>query len=176
VITVKDVSPLPRIDTLMEDLVGVTLCSCYDLRNGYWNLAVAKESQDILAFTTTEGLYAPTIMPFGPSNCPAAMQHFMNHLFAPLYTKYGGRFKNYMDDCGIFTKDGEEELHRQITCDFFAILRDNHLFLKPSKSTIEVTHMNFLGLRITLDGITINPAKVEAIRNWPRTPKNLKEL
>ena len=132
----KDVGPLPRIDTLMEDLRGVTLCSKFDLRDGYSNVAIEEESQDVLAFTTTEGLYAPTVMSQGPTNCPATFQRFMNHVCAPLYTKYGGRFKNYIDDCGIFTKE-EEELHRQITADFFDVLKKNNLFLKPTKCTFE---------------------------------------
>jgi len=83
---------------------------------------VEEESQDILAFKTTEGLYAPTVMPFGPTNCPAVMQKFINHVFQPLYNKYGSQFKNYMDDCGIFTWEGELDLHQEITTKFFDIL------------------------------------------------------
>jgi hypothetical protein len=66
--------------------------------------------EDLLVFKTMTGLYAPTIMPFGPMNCPAAMQRFMNHIFTPLYAKYNHRFKNYIDDCLIAT--GPE----RITC------------------------------------------------------------
>ncbi len=69
-----------------------------------------------------EGLYAPTVMPFGPTNCPAIMQKFMNHVFQPLYDRYSLQFKNYMDDCGIFTWEGKLELHWEITNSFFAIL------------------------------------------------------
>jgi hypothetical protein len=54
------------------------------------------------------------VMPFGPINCPAAMQHFMNHVFASLYAKYNHRFKNYMDDCLIATRPEEEALHYEI--------------------------------------------------------------
>jgi hypothetical protein len=62
--------------------------SAFNLREGYYNLAVEEESQDLLAFKTTTRLYAPTVMPFGPTNCPAAMQRFMNHVFTPLYARY----------------------------------------------------------------------------------------
>jgi Reverse transcriptase (RNA-dependent DNA polymerase) len=114
-ITIKDVSPLPRITTILEDTVGAVLFSKFNLREGYYNVAVEEESQDILAFKTTDRLYTPRVMPFGPMNCPAIMQKFMNHVFRPLYDRYGPRFKNYMDDCGIFTRVGELNLHRQIT-------------------------------------------------------------
>ena len=59
-------APLPQITTLMEDLVGVTLCSTFDMVEGYYHIRVKKELQDILAFTTTMGLFAPTVMPFEP--------------------------------------------------------------------------------------------------------------
>jgi hypothetical protein len=176
VITVKDISPLPRINTILEDTIGAVLFSKFDLRKGYYNVAVEEESQDILAFKTTEGLYAPTVMPFGPTNCPAVMQKFMNHVFQPLYDTYGPRFKNYMDDCGIFTHEGELDLHREITTKFFDILWQHRLFLKPSKCTFEVPEIDFLGLRLTRNGITIAPDKISTIAEWPRTPRNLKEL
>jgi hypothetical protein len=50
------------------------------------------------------------------------MQKFMNHVFKPLYDRYGPWFKNYMDDCGIFTRVGKLDLHQQITSNFFSIL------------------------------------------------------
>jgi hypothetical protein len=145
-ITIKDVSPLPRITTILEDTVGVILFSKFDLREGYYNVAVEEESQDILAFKTTDGLYVPRVMPFGPTNCPAVMQKFMNHVFRPLYNRYGPQFKNYMDDCSIFTRVGELDLHRQITQDFFQVLREDSLFLKPLKCLFKVTEIDFLGL------------------------------
>jgi hypothetical protein len=175
-ITIKDVSPLPQITTILEDTVGAILFSKFDLREGYYNVMVEEESQDILAFKTMDGLYAPRVMPFGPTNCPAVMQKFMNHVFRPLYDRYGPRFKNYMDDCGIFTRVGELDLHRQITQDFFQVLRENSLFLKPSKCLFEVMEIDFLGLQLMQGGITIAPDKLSAIQDWPRNPRNLKEL
>jgi hypothetical protein len=149
--------------------------SAFDLREGYYNLAVEEESQDLLAFKTTEGLYAPTIMPFGPTNCPAAMQQFMNHIFAPLYAKCNHQFKN-MDDCLIATGPGEDNLHHKIMVAFFTILHDNNLFLKLAKCIFAVLEVNFLGLHLTQSGITLDPGKVSTIHDWPRTPQNLKEL
>jgi hypothetical protein len=107
---------------ILKDIVGVILFSKFDLREGYYNVAVKEELQDILAFKTIDQLYAPRVMPFGPTNCPAVMQKFMNYMFRPLYDQYGPRFKNYMDDCSIFTRVGKLDLHWQITSAFFKIL------------------------------------------------------
>jgi hypothetical protein len=43
-ITVKDVSPLPRINTILEDTIGTILFSKFDLQEGYYNVAVEEES------------------------------------------------------------------------------------------------------------------------------------
>jgi len=66
-------------------MIGAILFSKFNLREEYYNIAVKEESQDVLAFKTTERLYVPTIMPFGPTNCLAVMQKFINHIFQPLY-------------------------------------------------------------------------------------------
>jgi len=86
---VKDVMPLPCIDTIIEDTKGAILFSKFDLHEGYYNIRNSEELEDILAFKTTQGLYAPIVMPFGPTNCPAIMQRFMNHIFKLLYNRYG---------------------------------------------------------------------------------------
>jgi hypothetical protein len=160
----------------MEDVSEMVLFSHFNLQKGYYNLAVEEESQDLLAFKTMTGLYTLTVMPFRPTNCSAAMQCFMNHIFTPLYAKYNHRFKNYMDDCLIATKPGEEALHHKITLSFFTILRDNNLFLKLLKCVFTIPKINLLGLQLTQTGIPTNPRKVSVIYNWPRTSRNLKEL
>jgi hypothetical protein len=82
-----------------------------------------------MAFKMTRGLYAPRVMSFGPTNAPACMQRFMNHIFQPLRDRYPEHFENYMDDCSVVTREGELDLHRKITREFFEILCKNHLFL-----------------------------------------------
>jgi hypothetical protein len=81
-----------------------------------------------------------------------------------------------MDDCLITTGPGEDSLHHEITVAFFTILRDNNLFLKLAKCIFAIPEVNFLGLRLTQTGVTLDPGKVSAIRDWPWTPHNLKEL
>ena len=153
----------------------MVLFSKFDLCNGYWNVRNSNEMEDLMAFKTTRGLYAPRVMTFGPTNAPACMQRFMNHIFQPLRDRYPGRFENYMDDCSIATREGELELHQQITREFFDILRENNLFLRPQKCLFEVEEMDFLGMRLNCDGITIDPGKIKGLTDWPRTLKNSKK-
>jgi len=36
--------------------------------------------------------------------------------------------------------------------------------------------MDFLGMRLNRDGITIDPRKIKGLTDWPRTLKNIKEV
>src|SRR6266851_5175963 len=176
VITVKDTFPLPHIDTIIKGAQNKVKFSVLDLCNSYWNVQNSEASEDILAFKTTRGLYSPLVMPFGPTNAPAYMQHFMNHIFAPLCNKYPSYFENYMDDCSIIIEEGKDDLHCQIIIEFLQILQENHLFLQPAKCLFEKDKINFLGMRLNCHGMTIDPGKLAGLRNWPHTLGNVKEV
>ncbi len=115
-------------------------------------------------------------MPFSPTNAPACMQWFMNHIFAPLYNKYPNYFKNYMNDCPIMTREGKDDLYHQIIVEFLQILRENHLFLWPAKCLFEKDKINFLGMHLNHYSITIDPSKLAGLHDWPCTLGNIKEV
>jgi hypothetical protein len=73
-ITVKDVFLLPCIDTIIKGIRSGFLFSQFNLCNSYWNVCNTKETEDLMAFKTTRGLYAPRVMSFGLTNAPACMQ------------------------------------------------------------------------------------------------------
>jgi hypothetical protein len=81
-IMVKDIFPLPHIDTIIEGMHSMVLFSKFDLCNGYWNICNSEETEDLMAFKMTRGLYAPRVMSFSPTNTPAFMQWFMNHILS----------------------------------------------------------------------------------------------
>jgi hypothetical protein len=80
-----------------------------------------------------------------------------------------------MDDIGIATLSSERDLHIAMIHDLFDILTKHGLHLKLSKSTFMQPQMNFLGIRISKDGVTVNPAKIAGLKEWPRHLKNLRE-
>jgi hypothetical protein len=80
-----------------------------------------------------------------------------------------------MDDIGIATLSSERDLHIAMIHDLFDILTEHGLHLKLSKSTFMQPQMNFLGVRISKDGVTVDPAKIAGLKEWPRHLKNLRE-
>jgi hypothetical protein len=70
-ITIRDAYPIPRIDDTLDALQHAQFFSTLDLRSGYWQVEMDKESQPLTAFVTHRGLFECTVMPFGPTNAPA---------------------------------------------------------------------------------------------------------
>ena len=51
--------------------------------------------------------------------------------------------------------------------DVFSRFRKYNLKLKPRKCTLFRTEVKVLGKMVTRDGISLDPNKVEAVKNWP---------
>jgi len=112
---------------------------------------------------------------FGMSNSPPTFQRFVNHTLEPFYKKYRRQhLKNYMDNCGIGTKLVDKELHEEMLHYLFDLLAAAGLHLKLSKSVFMQPQMDFLGIRISKKGATIDPTKIAGISDWPEEIKTLK--
>ena len=81
----------------------------------------------------------------------------------------------YMDDLLIAT-NGDVELHRHIVDQVLETLRQESYFLQPSKCKFEQMRIEYLGLIVDGDKLTIDPKKADGLCNWPRTLKTVKEV
>ena len=79
----------------------------------------------------------------------------------------------YLDDVICFGKDFDEM--KTILSNVFQRFRNSDLKLKPSKCKLFQTSVEFVGHIVSRGGISCDPKKVEAVKNWP-TPKNIKEV
>ena len=71
----------------------------------------------------------------------------------------------YLDDIIIFGKSFEEQLAglREV----FSRIRSANLKLKPTKCSLFRRSVSFLGHIVSEQGISMQPEKVQAIRDWP---------
>ena len=56
-VTMKDSYPLPRIDDMLDALVGARCFSTLDLASGYWQIGVTEDAKEKTVFATSQGLY-----------------------------------------------------------------------------------------------------------------------
>ena len=120
--TVRDVYPLPDINSLTRNLAGKCLFMKFDIRWGYHNVCIRDGDQWKAAFKTPEGLFEPMVMLFGQCNAPATFQHVMDRILRPLKLKYPYMIFVYMDDILIATLNNPT-LHRQIVHNILNLLK-----------------------------------------------------
>ena len=169
-LTFKDSYPLPRIDTCFDALGGAKYFSTLDLRSGYWQVQLDKESSEKTAFVTRKGVYKFNVLAFGLSNAPAIFQRLMDLVLAGLTWQICLAF---LDDIIVMSETFEQHLERLALV--FDRLREANLKLKPSKCHLFQRKVKFLGSVVSDVGIEPDPDKVSAVKDWP-IPKNLTEL
>ena len=157
-VTIKNRYPLPRIDDLMDQLVGACVFSKIDLRSGYHQIRVKPEDVPKTAFRTRYGHYEYLVMPFGVTNAPGVFMDYMNRIFHPYLDSFVVVF---IDDILVYSKTKEEhEEHLRVV---LQTLKDNRLYAKLSKCDFWLEEVSFLGHVISKGGIIVDPSKVEAV-------------
>ncbi|GKC59942.1 putative reverse transcriptase domain-containing protein [Tanacetum coccineum] len=160
-LTVKNRYPLPRIDDLFDQLQGSSVYSKIDLRFGYHQLRVRDEDIPKTAFRTRYGHYEFQVMPFGLTNAPAVFMVLMNRVCKPYLDKVVIVF---IDDILIYSRNEEEHAnHLRIILE---LLKKEKLYAKFSKCDFWICIVQFLGHLIDSQGLHVDPAKIEAVKNW----------
>ena len=127
--TKKDAYPLPQMQETMESMVGARFFSTMDLKSGFWQVKMAKDSQQYIAFTVgSMGVYEFLRMLYGLCNAPATFQRLMQNCLGELNLTY---VLIYLDDVIVFSRTKEEHLHRLRVV--FSRFLEHGLKLKPSK-------------------------------------------
>ena len=172
-LTVKDAYPIPRVDDCLDALSGSKWYSTMDLSSGFWQVGLAEEDREKSAFATSLGLFQWTVMPFGLVNSPSTFERLMEDVLRGLQWI---ELLIYMDDIISPSQTIEQGLGRLRTV-FDRLLQAN-LKLKPSKCLFFQKQTTFLGHVVSETGIATDPAKIEAVKDWPvpRTPKQMKSF
>ncbi|KMQ86113.1 gag-pol polyprotein [Lasius niger] len=166
--TTPDKYPLPHISDFAHGLYGKNIFSTLDLEKAYYHIPVAEEDVQKTAVITPFGLFEFTAMPFGLKNAAQTFQRFMNSIFQSLDYVYC-----YVDDILIASETHEK--HLQHLQDVFKRLQTAGVTVNASKCVFGEEQVDFLGYRISGQGIKPLPDKVEVITNYPK-PKTIIEL
>ncbi|GKC34315.1 putative reverse transcriptase domain-containing protein [Tanacetum coccineum] len=170
-LTVKNRYPLPRIDNLFDQLQGSSVYLKIDLRSGYHQLRVREEDIPKTAFRTRYGHYEFQVMPFGLTNAPAVFMDLMNRVCKPYLDKF---MIVFIDDILIYSKSKQEhEEHLKLILE---LLKKEELYAKFYKCEFWIPKVQFLGHVIDSQGIHVDPANIELIKDWasPKTPTKIR--
>ncbi len=165
-ITVKNRYPLPLMSSAFELLQGAAIFTKLDLRNAYHLVRIREGDEWKTAFNTPTGHFEYLVMPFGLSNSPAVFQALVNDVLRDMVDRF---VFVYLDDILIFSQN--ERDHVQHVRRVLQRLLENRLFAKVEKCEFHARSIPFLGFILSPEGIRMDPAKVEAVADWP-IPEN----
>nr|GEW40007.1 reverse transcriptase domain-containing protein [Tanacetum cinerariifolium] len=131
-----------------------------DLRSSYHQLRVRDEDIPKMAFKTRYGHYKFQVVPFGLTNAPAVFMDLMNRVCKPYLDKF---VMVFIDDILIYSHNKKErENHLRIILE---LLKKDKLYAKFSKCDFWISIVQFLGHLIDRQGLHVDPAKIEAVKN-----------
>ncbi len=141
-----------------------------DFRWAYHLLWVHNGHKYRTAFRTRYGLFEWLIMPFGLTNAPSAFQHFINDVLSDFVDQF---CVIYLNDILIYLPD--QEAHNGHVRRVLKRLREYSLLAKASKCKFDQPKVEYLGFRVSTEGIKPDPGKVQTIHDWP-APKTVKQV
>lgn len=169
-ITIDDKYPLPNITDLFDKLGKCSYFSTLDLASGYHQIEVEKNDRQKTAFSTQNGHYEFSRMPFGLKTAPATFQRTMDNVLRGLQ---GLHCMVYLDDIIIYSNSLDEHIMKLRT--IFDRLRQTNLKIQLDKSEFLRKEVLYLGHTITKDGLKPNNDKIDAVLKYP-LPKTTTEI
>ena len=170
-VTIPDSMPLPRCDDSLDALGGSKWFSILDLRQGFFQVGLDKESPPLTAFCILgSGLWQFKVVPFGSMTSPACFERVMERLFTGLTF---ASLLIYLDDIIIFGKTFD--IHLRNLEEVSKRLSEAHMKLNSDKCRLFQSTVSFLGHQVSEAGISVDAEKTKAVREWP-VPRNVSEL
>lgn len=153
--------PLPRIEDLLASLAGGTAFCKLDLAHAYQQVLLDEESKEIVTINTHKGLYKVNRLPFGVASAPSLFQRIMENVLQGLLG-----VSVYLDDILVTGKTTEDHLANLEAV--LSRLETAGLRLKRNKCAFLLPSVEYLGHRITAQGLQPTVDKIKAVQEAPK--------
>jgi hypothetical protein len=169
----KDNYPLPKMEHILQRVIGSSRMSMIDGFSGYNHIFVFPEDREKTSFTTPWGTFMYAKMPFGLMNAGATFQREMDISFIGEKEKF---MVIYLDDITVFSKSDKEHYHHLKRV--FLKCRKFGLSLNPKKSLFAMKEGKILGHIVSKKGVRIDLSRVKAIQTLsiPRSKKEVQSF
>ncbi|KAF1336548.1 reverse transcriptase, partial [Globisporangium splendens] len=174
--TIPAQTPVPRKDMILDGMVGSTVFSAIDLKDGFYQIRMREDDVPLTAVSTPSGmLWEWLVMPQGLKNAPATFNRMVTNVLRPLRTFA----PSYFDDIFVHSKTtngkSDVDVHLDHLRQVFQVMRENKLYANLKKCMFFAPEIPVLGCFVGKSGVRVDPEKVKAIDDWP-VPKNVKQL
>jgi hypothetical protein len=167
---VKDCWPLPQIRESVESVKGASFFSSADLMDGFHQIPLDASVQELTGFSTPSGHFHYLRLPQGFKNSSSIFQRSMQMALSDV-----PNLLVYIDDLLIWS--GTFDSHLQHLEVLLRKLDEINFSLKLSKCSFAVGEVEYLGHRISAEGVQPSPRKLRAIASYsPVTKKDLVSL
>ena len=160
--------PIPTKEEMLLDMDGSKVFSKLDLKWGFHQLKISESSREITTFSTHIGCYRYKRLMFGVNAAPELYQSEIHKVVTGLQG-----VANMSDDLIVHGSNKEEHdnrLHAVLTR-----LSERGLTLNKQKCVFGANEVEFLGHRLSSDGVHPGSGKVEAILNASQ-PRDVSEV
>lgn len=166
---VNDKFPLTRLDDILDKLGRAKYFSTLDMTSSFHQIELEPDSRPFTAFSTLDGHYQYTRLPFGLKISSNSFQRMLTIALSGLESE---AFL-YVDDIIVFGCSLKH--HNRNLVNVFDRLARYNLKLNAGKCCFLKPEVVYLGHLITSNGIKPDPGKFEAITKYP-IPKNADDV
>ena len=169
---------LPEIHECLDRIADKkpTVFSSLDLRSGYFQLPIKKESQEKTAFTVVSlgQQFCFNVTSQGLTSAPASFARTMQRIFCKQVAK--NELEVYLDDVLAYSKNHKEML--KTLEDAFKNLIESGMKINIDKCQFGIEKLTYLGFELDKNGYKPDPVKSEGITkvNEPSTLKAVRSF
>ncbi|XP_043242375.1 uncharacterized protein K02A2.6-like [Amphibalanus amphitrite] len=159
--------PTPSAEDIFASVRGRRFCKL-DLKDAFLQLELAEESRDMTTVVTHRGRYRMKSLPFGISACSSVFQAAIDHILDGIDGCVA-----YQDDL-LVTAANMTDLCVRLD-EVLTRLEAHGVKLKREKCQLGLDEVQYLGWRISAQGLRPVQEKVDAVIDMP-DPKDVKSL